>query len=350
MRKTWLALVALLAIAAWAGDKLAWAADPYPSRQLTYLICFDPGGQSDREARRQQAHLTRIMGQKVLIDYKVGGGGAMGWKELVRSKPDGYLFAGFNIPHVILQPLQQEVGYKTDQIVPVVLFQRTPLALAVLKDSPYQTLEDFIKDAKANPGKLTVGGSAVFSGPHFGTMQFEKAAGVKLTYVPFTGSAPQMTAFLGGHTVACMGNSDDLVRFKDSSGSWPRHREAFLPLPRLSHLQGTGPGSLRGHRPRRGGASRHAPGDHRQAGGGLPGGGQEPRDRQGDGCPGLRAPGHGGQGDQGPHGPPGGPLHRLGKGNQEVVITGRTACGKRAVRPWFRKNVRHENPTQRRSL
>jgi len=215
MRKTWLALVALLAIAAWAGDKLAWAADPYPSRQLTYLICFDPGGQSDREARRQQTHLTRIMGQKVLIDYKVGGGGAMGWKELVRGKPDGYLFAGFNIPHVILQPLQQEVGYKTDQIVPVVLFQRTPLALAVLKDSPYQTLEDFIKDAKANPGKLTVGGSAVFSGPHFGTMQFEKAAGVKLTYVPFTGSAPQMTAFLGGHTVACMGNSDDLVRFKD---------------------------------------------------------------------------------------------------------------------------------------
>ena len=62
------------------------------------LITFDPGGQSDREARRQQPHLSRILGQQVFVDYKVGGGGALGWKELVRAKPDGYLFAGFNIP------------------------------------------------------------------------------------------------------------------------------------------------------------------------------------------------------------------------------------------------------------
>ena len=86
---------------------------PYPTRQITYMICFDPGGQSDREARRQQAPLDKILGQKVLIDYKVGGGGALGWRELAKSKPDGYTIAGFNIPHIILQPLQQEVGYKT---------------------------------------------------------------------------------------------------------------------------------------------------------------------------------------------------------------------------------------------
>jgi len=194
---------------------LSLAADAFPSKQLTYIVTFDPGGQSDREARRQQGPLAKILGQQVLVDYKVGGGGALGWKELVRSKPDGYAFVGINTPHIILQPLQQEVGYKTSQINPVVLFQRTPLALAVLRDSPYASLNDLVEAAKKEPGAFSIGGSAVFSGHHFATMRLQKLAGIKLSYIPFTGSAPQMTAFLGGHTKAVMANSDDLVRFAD---------------------------------------------------------------------------------------------------------------------------------------
>ena len=188
---------------------------PYPTRAISYLICFDPGGQSDRVARLQQPHLSRILGQKVLVDYKVGGGGSLGWRELVRSKPDGYSIAGFNIPHVILQPLQQEVGYKTEQIIPICLFQRTPLGLAVLNDSPFKTLQEFIDYGKKNPGLLTIGGSGTFSGYHMAALRFEKLTGAKVTYVPFTGSAPQMTAFLGGHVNAVFGASDDLTRFKD---------------------------------------------------------------------------------------------------------------------------------------
>jgi tripartite-type tricarboxylate transporter receptor subunit TctC len=145
----------------------------------------------------------------------VGGGGALGWRELVRGKPDGYFMAGFNIPHTILQPLQQEVGYKTEQINPVCLFQRTPLGLAVLNTSPYKTLQEFMDFGKKNPGALTVGGSGTFSGYHMAALRFEKLSGVKLTYVPFTGSAPQMTAFLGGHLAAIFGASDDLTRFRD---------------------------------------------------------------------------------------------------------------------------------------
>ncbi len=188
---------------------------PYPIHPISYLICFDPGGQSDRVARLQQPHLSRILGQKVLIDYKVGGGGSLGWRELVRSKPDGYSIAGFNIPHTILQPLQQEVGYKTEQIVPICLFQRTPLGLAVLNNSPFKTPQEFIDYGKKNPGLLTIGGSGTFSGYHMAALRFEKLTGTKVTYVPFTGSAPQMTAFLGGHVNAIFGASDDLTRFKD---------------------------------------------------------------------------------------------------------------------------------------
>ncbi len=188
---------------------------PFPTRQINYTICFDPGGQSDRVARMQQPHLSRIFKQKVIVDYKVGGGGALGWKELVRTKPDGYGVAGFNVPHIILQPMQQEVGYKTEQIVPVVLFQRTPLALAVLKTSNIKTLQEFIDQAKKSPGKMTVGGSGTFSGYHMAALRFEKMTGTKVTYVPFTGTAPQMTAFLGGHIDSIFGTSDDLTRYKD---------------------------------------------------------------------------------------------------------------------------------------
>ena len=216
-RKTILAILAVVVLGSWLGQQQAWAQKekPYPTRQISYLICFDPGGQSDRVARLQQPHLDRLLGQKVIIDYKVGGGGALGWRELVRGKPDGYLMAGFNIPHTILQPLQQEVGYKTEQINPVCLFQRTPLGLAVLNTSPYKTLQEFMDFGKKNPGALTVGGSGTFSGYHMAALRFEKLSGVKLTYVPFTGSAPQMTAFLGGHLAAIFGASDDLTRFRD---------------------------------------------------------------------------------------------------------------------------------------
>ena len=204
------ALVAFVAMTAVP----AFAATDYPTKQVTYLITFDPGGQSDREARRQQPHLERILGQKVLIDYKVGGGGALGWRELTRSKPDGYFISGFNIPHIILQPLQQEVGYKTEQIVPVAIFQRTPLALIVHANSPFKTLQEFTEYAKKNPGSVTMGGTGPFSNHHMATLRLQKVSGTKLTYVPFTGSAPMMTAVLGGHVAGTFANSDDVVRFK----------------------------------------------------------------------------------------------------------------------------------------
>src|SRR5512139_2979689 len=219
MKKT---LAAVLAVAVVLGvwffqEQAAAQEKAFPTRQLTYLVCFDPGGQSDRGARLYQPHLDKILGQKVIIDYKVGGGGALGWRELTRAKPDGYTFAGFNIPHIILQPLQQDVGYQTDQIVPVMIFQRTPLGLAVLETSPIKTLKDFVEFAKKNPGAVSVGGSGSFSGYHMATLRLEKLTGTKLTYVPFTGSAPQMTAFLGGHVTAVMGASDDLTRYKDKA-------------------------------------------------------------------------------------------------------------------------------------
>ncbi|MHB1159939.1 MAG: tripartite tricarboxylate transporter substrate binding protein [Chloroflexota bacterium] len=204
-------------VTAVAGCGSLGGGEKFPTKQITYMVTFDPGGQSDREARRQQPLLEKALGQKVVIDYKVGGGGAMGWAEAARGKADGYQITGINIPHIILQPMQQDVGYKTEQLLPISLFQSTPQGLIVLKNSPYKDLKSFIEEAKKNPGKLTIGGSATWSGSHIATMRLEKLTGAKFEYVPFTGAAPSITAFLGGHVNALMANSDDMVKYKDQS-------------------------------------------------------------------------------------------------------------------------------------
>jgi tripartite-type tricarboxylate transporter receptor subunit TctC len=204
-------VLALVMIAACRGGVTA----TYPTRQLTYLIPFDPGGQSDREARRQQPLLQQYLEQAVVIDYKVGGSGALGWSEAARARPDGYLFVGINVPTVILQPLQQDTGYETSQLRPVVLFQRTPVGLAVPANSPWRTLDAFIRAATASPGTITIGGSGTFTAPHLAAVRLNKLTGATVTYVPFSGSAPAITAFLGGHTSANFSFSDDLVRYRD---------------------------------------------------------------------------------------------------------------------------------------
>ena len=177
----------------------------FPTKPLSYVIPFNPGGESDIFARAQQPLLEKILGQKVVISYKIGGGGALGWAELVKTKPDGYTFMGYNLPHIILQPLSlSNAGYKTNEIIPVYTFMSTPNILAVSANSPFKTLDDFVKFAKANPGAVTVGGSASASANEIGTVLFNKLAGIKTTYIPFTGSGDAIPALLGGHVTALM--------------------------------------------------------------------------------------------------------------------------------------------------
>ena len=194
----------------------AVVADEYPTSPITYQIPFGPGGQSDLEARRQQPMLEDILGVKVIVQYKPGGGGSIGWANLTRKKPDGYFISGMNIPHIVLQPLARgNAGYETDQLMPIALFQATPIGLAVLKDSPFDSLEAFVEHAGKNPGVVTCGGSGTWSGHHIAHLQLSKMAGVNLTYIPSKGAAKSVAAFLGGHVQALWANSNDLVQHAD---------------------------------------------------------------------------------------------------------------------------------------
>ncbi len=192
------------------------AADKYPVKNITYQVTFAAGGASDIRARQQQPVLEKELGVKILIQYKPGGGGSIGWANLVKHKPDGYFISGINIPHIILQPLaRKDPGYKTEQILPILLFQEIPFALTVLKNSPFKTLEDLVDYAKKNPGAITVGGSGSWDATHIAHLQFEKMAGIKMTYVPHKGGAPKQTSLLGGHTMASWFGTLEFVAHAD---------------------------------------------------------------------------------------------------------------------------------------
>jgi tripartite-type tricarboxylate transporter receptor subunit TctC len=216
MKKLAVGFVVLLAACAIAWAGAANAAD-FPKKRITYNICFNPGGESDITARIQEQLLKKHLGQDVSIQYKIGGGGALCWSELVQSAPDGYTIAGHNLPHTILQPLEMgDAGYKTLDLKQIYMFQSTPNVLMVRKDSPFNTLKDFIDYAKKQPpGVVTVGGSGTSSANDLGTAMLGKAAGIKLSYVPFGGTGSAVPALLGGHVTALMSYSPMSVQYKD---------------------------------------------------------------------------------------------------------------------------------------
>lgn len=191
------------------------AAESYPEKSIKYIIPFDPGGESDVTARLQQDALEDAFGQSVVVSNREGGGGAVGWSELAsRTKGDGYTLMGANLPHIVLQPLaRDDAGYQTEDIKWAYIFESTPAALIVAKDSPYKTLKDFVKAAKQK--KLTIGGSASFSSNHMGTLALNRAAGIDATYVPFSGTAAVTPALLGGQVDAIMSYNTAALDLKE---------------------------------------------------------------------------------------------------------------------------------------
>lgn len=198
MRRTFWALVAALF--------LGFAFAQYPNQPITYTIPFNPGGESDVTARLQQEGLEEILGVDIVVQNQDGGGGAVGWSDFQRSaQPDGYRVIGVNLPHIIAQPTSRaDAGYTTDGFDVLYWFHFTPNLLVVREDSEFQTLEEFVAFAEENPQVLTVGGSGSLSANHLETLRLGEAAGVELTYIPFTGSSPTYPAVLGGHVSALM--------------------------------------------------------------------------------------------------------------------------------------------------
>ena len=176
----------------------------YPDKPVRMIIAFAPGGESDIGARLQQGVFRRKFGQEMVIESKPGAGGALAWSQLNTFPGDGYTVMGTNLPHIVLQPLEGNVQYKTDEIVNVHFYQYTPDAIIVSNDSPFKTYQDLVKAAKEAQDKITFAGSGTNSANHLAHTRLNRLMGAKTTYVPFKGTGDLVSSVLGGHVSAAM--------------------------------------------------------------------------------------------------------------------------------------------------
>jgi tripartite-type tricarboxylate transporter receptor subunit TctC len=195
----------LLVLALGAALAFPVAAQPCPEKNLLYWQAFPAGGESDLSARHQQLVLKKKCPSiDTIIQYKPGAGGGLMWTQLNQLPGDGLNIAGVNLPHIVLQPLEGTVQYKTDDVTPVYWFHYTPDALVVPESSPHKTFQDFVKAATAQPEKISLGGSGLNSANHMAHERLNSTFGVRTTYVPFKGTGDMTTAVVGGHVQGAM--------------------------------------------------------------------------------------------------------------------------------------------------
>ncbi len=176
-----------------------------PEKNLNYWQAFPAGGESDLSGRHQQVVLKkRCPAIETIIQYKPGAGGSLMWSQMNALAGDGLNIVGINLPHIVFQPIEGQVQYKTDDVTPVFWFHYTPDALVVQESSPIKTFQDFVKAAKADAGKISLGGSGLNSANHAAHERLNAAFSFKTTYVPFKGTGDMTTAVIGGHVGGAM--------------------------------------------------------------------------------------------------------------------------------------------------
>lgn len=183
-----------------AGSVLFSTAADYPSKAITLLTAFNPGGGSDVSHRTIEKYAKDLIPQPLVIIYKSGAGGEFGWTELANAKPDGYFIGGIDLPHIVLQPMVRakgQPGYQTEELLPICGLVRDPEVILVHKDSPWKTLKQFMDHVRSNPGKVTAAIVGKFTGDHLFLMDFENATGLKFAQVPYSGGGKAIPALTG---------------------------------------------------------------------------------------------------------------------------------------------------------
>jgi tripartite-type tricarboxylate transporter receptor subunit TctC len=212
-------LAGLTALAAAVTLAAPATAQDYPTRPVSVMVSYSPGGATDFQARivTMVATNEEYLGQPIVIINKPGAGGKVGWNDFAENAAkDGYELAAYNVPHFIAQSIQSETKYNIDNLEPIANWGSDPAVLMVGKDSQFNSLDDVVKCAKENPGKVTVNGAGLFVGHHIAFLQLEKATGADFTYVPEQGGAPALKNVMGGQVMVGINNLSDAYRSQDS--------------------------------------------------------------------------------------------------------------------------------------
>jgi tripartite-type tricarboxylate transporter receptor subunit TctC len=175
-------------------------AQTYPSRSGTVIVPFAPGGPADVTGRIVADIFSRHLGQQFVVENVAGAGGTVGTTRAARATADGYtLISGHMGTHAAVVALYPNLAYKPDaDFEPIGLIAEQPELLTVRKDFPANNLKEFVAYAKANEAKLNMAHAGVGSVSYVGCVLLNSAIGIKPTMVPFNGTAPALTAMLGG--------------------------------------------------------------------------------------------------------------------------------------------------------
>ncbi len=191
---------------------LAWA-QAYPSRSIQMLIPYPAGGTTDVMARALQEPLQKALGQTVIVENKGGASGVLATREVARGKPDGHTLLFVNSGNLAVTPhVQKDAGYDgAKDFAPIALATMAPLFIIVPGNLPVTDLKSYIEWAKAQPN-LSYASAGVGSFGQLSTELFLKAAGLKMTHIPYRGQAPTTTAALTGEVALLITSMSTAMR------------------------------------------------------------------------------------------------------------------------------------------
>ena len=177
----------------------AWG-DTWPSRPVRIIVPYPPGGPTDVTARIVAERLTESFKQRFLIDNRPGAGGNLGIELAAQAKPDGYTLAVLTTAHAINMTLFTNLRYNPlTSFTPIGLMSEGPLILVVNPAFPAKTIAELIALAKDKPGALNFASSGNGQSTHVAAELFATMAGIKLTHIPYKGSAPALQDVMAGH-------------------------------------------------------------------------------------------------------------------------------------------------------
>ncbi len=179
----------------------AAAQAPWPTKPITFVVPFAPGGNTDTLARLIGQKLSPVLGQPIVVENKPGAGGNVGSGFVAKAKPDGYTILGGTISsHAINASVYPDLPYDVvKSFEPVILIGAGPLVLVTSANTPYKSLQDIIAAAKAKPGELTFASAGLGTSPHLAGELFKIIAQIDMRHVPYRGSGPAVTDVVAGH-------------------------------------------------------------------------------------------------------------------------------------------------------
>ncbi len=190
------------------------AQDAYPSRPITMIVPFPPGGVADLTGRPTAYAMEKILKQRIIVENRSGAGGAIGMAVVANAKPDGYTvlmaLSSISIIPESERLFDRKPPYEMSQLAPVALISADPTVFVVRADSPWKTVKDFVADAKKRPAKINYGSSGIYGTLHMAMEIFAQAADVKLWHIPYTGAGPAITALLG-HQIDALASGPSAV-------------------------------------------------------------------------------------------------------------------------------------------